>query len=278
MTESSAHRLEAVAAFYDNVAAVRVLIGDSIHFGYWPNGQEDLSLAQAQDQLTDRVAAASGLREGQRLLDVGCGIGAPGRLIVRNIGASVMGVSISAKQVETATATSRKEGLGHRADYRVADAADLPFSDESFHAAIAIESILHMGDKLQALREIWRVLRPGSLLVIADLAAREMPEIPAGSDAEAFESSIMTILNQESYGPLANEAGFHVKDISDITAHTRPSYTRFLQRLNANRAELAALSSPEQVIGLDASIRFNSAATDAGNLGYIVVALRKPTA
>ncbi|MGW6456854.1 SAM-dependent methyltransferase [Streptomyces sp. NPDC055078] len=276
--ESNPHTLAAVAAFYDNIEAMRALMGESIHVGYWPEGHEDLPLAQAQDHLTDLVAAASGLCQGDQLLDVGCGTGAPSRRMVRDIGACVTGVSISARQVETATAASRREGLGSRADYHLADAASLPFPDESFDAAIAIESIFHMTDKPKALKEILRVLRPGARLAIADVADREMPDLPAESDAGTFLSTLVALLNREQYRQLADAAGFHVEDITDITAPTEPTYTRLLQHIDTNRTELAALSTPEQVAALEGVTRFCEAASHAGGMEYLLITLGKPAA
>jgi cyclopropane fatty-acyl-phospholipid synthase-like methyltransferase len=48
-------------------------MGQNIHLGYWPEDEGDLSMAEAQDRLTDLVAAQCGVRKGARLLDVGCG-------------------------------------------------------------------------------------------------------------------------------------------------------------------------------------------------------------
>lgn len=54
-----------------------------------------MSLAEAQDRLTDLVAAQSCVGTGARLLDVGCGTGAPARRLARTIGVSVTGVTLS---------------------------------------------------------------------------------------------------------------------------------------------------------------------------------------
>lgn len=77
MAQDTAHATDALEPFYDGAEALRTLLGDNFHFGCWGEEQQCLPLGEAQDQVTDEVAAATGLREGQRLLDVGCGTDAP---------------------------------------------------------------------------------------------------------------------------------------------------------------------------------------------------------
>lgn len=165
MRETDGPSLERVAAFYDNTAAMDIVFGQSIHLGLWPDGDDGSSLADAQDRLTDRltdlVAAQCGAHAGALVLDVGCGTGGRARWLARAANVSVTGISISPQQVAEASARAAREGLDSRLRFQLADAADLPFADGGFDAAIAIESILHMPNKLRVLRELVRVLRPG---------------------------------------------------------------------------------------------------------------------
>ncbi|EMD23703.1 SAM-dependent methyltransferase [Amycolatopsis azurea] len=273
MADNTDHATDALEPFYDGAEALRTLVGDNFHFGYWDEDQQSLPLDQAQNQLTDQVAAATGLHEGQRLLDVGCGTGAPGFHILYSTGASVTGIAISEEEVRLANAASHTQGLGRRAEFHVADAIDLPFPDKSFDAAIAIESLLHIPDKLKAFKEIQRVLRPGALLVISDGVARE-DAVNTGSDIKALEAAMIT---RETYKQLAADAGFHIIDFADITERVKPTFGHVLQRIDTHRADLIAKGAQEQVDALEEILRFYQDALESGSRSYLHITLRKPT-
>ena len=92
---------------------------------------------------------------GEHTLDVGCGEGRVTRDL-RDRGHRVAGVDAVAALVDA----SRE--LDPEGEYLVADAADLPFDDEAFDLAVAYNSLMDMDDMDGAVRELFRVLRPGS--------------------------------------------------------------------------------------------------------------------
>jgi len=91
-----------------------------------------------------------------RLLDVGCGGGAHAAEFAEH-GWGVTGVDVSAAQLELA----RARGV----DVVEADAAQLPFEETSFDAAVSMFTHTDLDDFAAALREVARVLRPGGHLV-----------------------------------------------------------------------------------------------------------------
>lgn len=144
--------------------------------------------------------------------------------ILRGTGASVTGSAISEKEVRLANAASRAQGLDQHGEFHVADAIDLPFPDKSFDASIAIESLLHIPDKLKVFKEIQRVLRPGARLVISDGVARD-DAVNTGSDIELLEAAMIT---RETYAQLAADAGLHVTEIADITERIKLTFGHVL--------------------------------------------------
>lgn len=97
---------------------------------------------------------------GQRLLEVGCGMGTDLLQFARG-GARVTGVDLTPRSIET----SRRhlELYGQRGDFALTDAEKLPFADESFDVAYSNGVLHHTPDTAEAVREIHRVLRPGGL-------------------------------------------------------------------------------------------------------------------
>ena len=132
--------------------------GHSFHFAPRYRGESfPASIARHQHFLASRLALAPG----QRVLDVGCGVGGPMRGIARFSGATIVGVNNNAYQLEKAAAFNREAGLEGQTELVEADFMNLPFEDGSFDAIYGIEATCHAPDKAALFRELHRVLRPG---------------------------------------------------------------------------------------------------------------------
>lgn len=96
---------------------------------------------------------------GQRVLDAGCGGGYLARILARR-GAQVDGVDVSAKLLARAQVEEERESIGVR--YHRADLADLSlFRDRTFDAAVSNVVLQDVRRYRAAIREIFRVLKPG---------------------------------------------------------------------------------------------------------------------
>jgi arsenite methyltransferase len=95
------------------------------------------------------------------VLDVGCGGGNTACLIAQEYGSRVQGIDISEVMIAKAKERARRQGLEDIVEFRVADAFEIPFEDDTFDVVI-VESVLTPlpGDKKQALLEMVRVVRP----------------------------------------------------------------------------------------------------------------------
>lgn len=117
------------------------------------------------------MAAASGAGIGHDVLDIACGPGALVTALAERVGPSgtVFGVDAALEMVEYARATSR--GSNCRFEYGVAQSLDLP--DRSFDVVTCTFAMHHIpeSDRYAAIAEMYRVLRPGGSLLLADLAS-----------------------------------------------------------------------------------------------------------
>lgn len=122
------------------------------------------------------------LRPGAALLDVGCGPGT----ITADLAAlvapgTVTAVDASADVLVAAREAVEARGLDH-VRFAVADVHALDFPDDSFDVVHAHQVLQHVGDPVQALREMQRVCRPGGVVAARDSdygAFTWFPEIPA---------------------------------------------------------------------------------------------------
>ena len=106
---------------------------------------------------------------GARGLDLGCGQGWYASELAR-MGYCMNGCDLSEKQIEHARSFAAKEGVS--VDFTVADAARLPYGDESFDFAYAVNMVHHLTvleTREQVLREVARVLKPGGVFILHEI-------------------------------------------------------------------------------------------------------------
>ncbi|MEE2636422.1 MAG: methyltransferase domain-containing protein [Acidobacteriota bacterium] len=109
------------------------------------------------------VDFAGGYR-GQRLLEIGCGIGTDLVRFARG-GAMVTGVDLAQRSIALATTNVELHGLGDHADLGVANGEALPFADESFAVVYAHGVLQYTRDAQAMVDEARRVLEPGGTAI-----------------------------------------------------------------------------------------------------------------
>lgn len=113
-----------------------------------------------------RFMAATGIRPGDRVLDIGCGAGQTTRDAARLAGpGSALGVDLSGRLVELARALAEREGVRNAA-FEQADVQVHPFAPESFDVAVSRTGAMFFGDPVAAFGRIAAALRPGGRLVL----------------------------------------------------------------------------------------------------------------
>lgn len=113
-----------------------------------------------------RTCDAAGIAQGQRLLDVACGSGCVAREAARR-GAAVTGLDCNPGML----AVARR--LGPKVDWRDGVAEAIPFDDAGFDAVTCQFGLMFFEDRVKALAEMWRVVKPGGHLVVATWDALE---------------------------------------------------------------------------------------------------------
>ena len=153
--ESVTHHYDVSNRFYEMV------LGPSMTYSCAVFSTPEDTLEQAQARKVDLVARKLDLKEGMRLLDVGCGWGAMGIHAARHYGARVVGVTLSEPQRAYATEAARQAGVSDLVEFRLQDFRDV--TDGPFDAVSSIGMSEHVGRKSlpNYSQLIWDLLVPG---------------------------------------------------------------------------------------------------------------------
>lgn len=168
-------------------------------------------------RFTDDLIAMSGVGRGQRLLDVGSGIGGPARHFAQAAGCSVHGIDLTPEFVEVAGKLSGLVGMGDATTFSVADALNLPFEEAEFDAVVTQHVQMNIVDKERFYREIARVLRPGGSFVFNEiLGSGKEPLVYPVPWSQSEENSFLA--TPEAIRGYMESAGLQVGEWQDRSA------------------------------------------------------------
>ncbi len=141
-------------------------------------------LGSVRDQILDHAE----VKPGERLLDVGCGDGLVGfGALAREPGCAVLFSDISESLVDQCKQLAERAGVAERCRFIVASAHNLSQLDDATVDAVTTRSVLiYVEAKAQALREFYRVLRPGGRISLSEPINRYFLE-PDGSLPPAWD-------------------------------------------------------------------------------------------
>lgn len=145
---------------------------DNSHYLHGTSPDEQARLSKLNDMINGRSLAEMSLRPGDRVLDVGSGLGQLTRAMARQVGSgNVIGIERSAEQLHEARRFASEAGEGRLVEFRPGDATDLPLrSDEwgTFDVAHARFVVEHVRDPLAVVRQMVRAVRPGGRIILED--------------------------------------------------------------------------------------------------------------
>jgi len=136
-----------------------------------PAGYERL-MGRWSARLAPLFTGFAGIRDGQRVLDVGCGTGSLSRtLLAAGKAVTVVGVD----PAEDYVAFARQGAADSRATFQVSAAESLPFPNESFDAAMALLVLQEFDDPGRSVREMARTTRRGGTVAACLWDFQDMP-------------------------------------------------------------------------------------------------------
>jgi len=222
--ESSATTVEAIREHYDSLSPLyETFWGEHIHHGFWKG---DESAAEAQENLIKELATRSRVMEGDRVLDVGCGLGGSSMYLAREYGVMVKGISISPKQVSAARDQARRRGLLGRANFEVRDANCLDRDPGIYDVIWIVECSEHLFDKPAFIAECARHLAPGGRLAICAWVVGERLEAKQKKLVDAVRVGMLcpSFGTLREYSSWMRRSGLTVESAEDITEHVNRTW------------------------------------------------------
>lgn len=150
----------------------------------------------------DQALALLELKQGDRVLDVGCGHGRTVERAAVMVGDDglVVGIDASEEMLRMATRRCKRLIEAGRLRLALADSASMPYPDESFDKIVTVHTLYFWDDPQRHLGELYRVLRPGGCLVVGFH--------PKGATATtSFPESVYSFYDVEEVEALLRQVG-----------------------------------------------------------------------
>lgn len=206
----------ATAGLSSRIAGIRAI---AEAFGY--SGEELSSIpAEANMGLScGNPTAFASLREGEVVVDLGCGGGLDVFLAARKVGPTgkAIGIDMTPAMIELARKNAAGSNISN-VEFHLATIDKLPLPDASVDCVISNCVINLAPDKPAVFREIFRVLKPGGRVAVSDIALKQdLPEELAGS-IMAYVGCIAGAIKIADYETGLRAAGFDPVQIIDSKA------------------------------------------------------------
>lgn len=190
---------------------------------------------------TAEIVASMGLSAGDRVLDIGSGLGGLVRYLGSEIGCRATGVDLTPEYVEISRELTDLTALSDKVDFVLGSALSLPFEEGAFSAAFTFHVGMNIADRETKYQEAHRVLQPGGKLAIYDVLKGPEPGMRFPVPwAETQDTS--HLVSADEMRRLLSSAGFTI-----LTEQDRTPWV-----LEHHRAKVAEMSvgTPPPPLGL----------------------------
>lgn len=171
-----------------------------------------------------RVARGLEVGPGQRFVDLGCGPGGPALWLVRETGASALGVDIVPEAIAKAIERARAMGLEDRTHFQVGDATATGLQPGAFDGSVSINTLLFIADKRSGIAEMARIVRPGGRSILLTWES----ELPFPG---------LAIEPVSDHRPLLRDAGLEV-EVHEVMPDRSAEHRAFAEAIVAAEREL----------------------------------------
>ncbi|MGH8727351.1 MAG: BufA2 family periplasmic bufferin-type metallophore [Burkholderiales bacterium] len=244
------HILDAVRTMYTRVASAP---SETFHFptgrkaclfvGYPESVLRDIPQTAVESFAGVGYPFSAGvIHEGDTVLDLGSGSGTDSLIASRVVGprGKVYGLDLTAAMREKLTANARMANADN-VFVLPGEVEDIPLADGLVDVVTSNGVLNLVPDKRRAIREIFRVLRPGGKIQIADIALAKPVSGRARRDPKLWAECVVGAVEKQTYLDLFREAGF--KDVETLS-----QFDYFSGSSSEETREVAALFGAQTIV------------------------------
>jgi cyclopropane-fatty-acyl-phospholipid synthase len=211
----------------------------------WSRGAK--TLEEAQDTKRELVCTKLALREGERVLDVGCGWGSFAVHAAKRHGVHVTGITLSEPQAVRARKRAEEEGVADRVEIRVMDYREV--AGERFDAIASIGMVEHVGAaNIDAYAgTLARLLEPGGRLLNHGISRLRYGEAEAGPFSERYVFPDAAPLHLSRVQAALERTGFETRHVEGFRMDYARTLREWQRRLESNRDEAVRIAGVERM-------------------------------
>ena len=198
----------------------------SLHYGIWDEHTKNFAQSLVN---TNRVLMnIAKVKDGERILDAGCGVGGAAIFLSMHKNVNVVGITLSDKQLAFANKQTEGLSLENKPQFSRMDYTNTSFEDESFDVVWACESVSSAPQKELFIKEAYRLLKPGGRLILSDyfLTGAADQGVHPMINKWVKTWSISNLITTDTFKGFMQSASFINIEMADYTNAIRKSAKR----------------------------------------------------
>ncbi len=217
-----------VTSYYEVITEpFRKIWGDFFHEAFFSSPDEDVKTAMSK---TNKLFLNDArLKAGDKVVDLGCGIGSFSCYVAQRVDCEVVGVNISEFQLKKAKKIAKKKKISN-VSFKKFDLMDINQIEDKFNAAFSLAVNCHLPDKKRVIRNIYSILKKGGRLVISDYLQKHT--------LSSFEKELLIepfnhywnypyMESVEGNIKLLKQAGFKIITARDVTKEVKKNFDMY---------------------------------------------------
>ncbi|EXJ70428.1 uncharacterized protein A1O5_06496 [Cladophialophora psammophila CBS 110553] len=204
----------------------RLILGGTRHFGYYKEGTLwPFPIGAALRRMEERLYLTLGLTDNSLVLDAGTGNGDVA-IFMAEKGLRIKAIDLLDMHVRWARENVKRKHLGGQIEVSSGNYEKLDFDNDTFDGAYTMETLVHAGDPDQAMREFYRVLKPGGVVTHVEYE-HDMDNNPVGQSAMRRINAYahMPAFDQFPLGTIRKRlenVGFQDVEVQDLSKNVAP--------------------------------------------------------
>lgn len=255
----------------------RLVLGGTRHFGYYPEGQRwPFPIHKALRAMEETLYQTMGLKEGATVLDGGTGTGDVA-IYMAGKGLRVKAIDLLDLHVAWAKQNVKSRKAEGQVELYKMNYEDLSFEDGVFDGAYTLETLVHADDPDRAMREFYRVLKPGGVITHFEYEHDMMSDPGASSTfARTNGYAAMPAFQQFSLGTIRRKlekVGFEDVEVKDLSWNILPMLRLFFILAYIPYILISLLGLEARFANTMAAVEFYRFRS---SIKYLAVKARKP--